>query len=355
MSSLNVAVIGCGNIAKRYGQTMAAFPQLKLVGATDLEPERAQEFVAEFGGTVYATTDDLLADKSVDLVVNLTIHQAHVEVVTKCLNAGKHVFSEKPLALSYDDAKGLVELANAKGLRLGSAPITFMGEAQQTAWKLIREGKLGKVRVAYAEVNWARIEKWHPNPVPFYAVGPLFDVAVYPLTIVTTLFGPARRVTAYGTVVYPDRVTKDGTPFHLSTPDFAVAVIEHADGTLTRLTANFYVPQGSKQHGLEFHGDLGSLYMDTWHDFNSRLELRDYASPYEPLELVKEPFMGTEWARGVADMAAAITEGRPHRATGVQAAHVVDIISSIMASYTKGGAVEVKSDFPPPAPMDWAQ
>ena len=138
-------------------------------------------------------------------------------------------------------ARSLVELAAERGLRLSCSPITFMGEAQQTMWRLVETGAIGAVRVAYAEVNWNRIESWHPRPEPFYRIGPFADVGVYPLTILTAIFGPARRVTAFGTVVYPNRITMDGEPFTPEAPDFGVAVVELESGTVVRLTANFYV------------------------------------------------------------------------------------------------------------------
>ncbi|MCU0512080.1 MAG: Gfo/Idh/MocA family oxidoreductase [Anaerolineae bacterium] len=351
-----IGILGCGNISRGYGKTFLPYPHIHIAGAADIDPARAAAFVQEFGGTAYPTAEAMLADPSIDLVVNLTIHHAHYEVIRQCLHAGKHVFSEKPLALTYAEASALVTLAAERGLRLACAPITFLGEVQQTAWKLIREGAIGTPRLAYAEVNWARIEDWHPNPVPFYDVGPLFDVGVYPLTVVTAIFGPARRVTGFGTVLYPDRVTKEGLPFHLNTADFIVGIIEHAGGAVTRLTTNFYVPHaGNKQHGLEFHGDAGSLYMRSWHDFHAPLELAAYGQPYAPVEPVKPPYEGTEWSRGVVDMVEAIQAGRPQRATGAQAAHVVEIMEAIKASYTAGHPVAVQSDFPPPAPMDWSQ
>src|SRR5215203_1199582 len=270
---LRVAIVGCGNIAGPYARTMKPYSQLELMGATDIDIARAQALVDQYGGRVYADLDEVLADPNVDLIINLTIHHAHPAVITQCLNAGKHVHSEKPLALTYAEAEALVELAEEKGLRLSCSPITFMGEAQQTTWKAIRDGLLGTVRVVYCEVNWGRIESWHPNPGPFYDVGALFDVGVYPLTLVTTFFGPARKVTAYGKVLYPDRVTKEGVPFHIDTPDWVVAAVELANGTVVRLTTNFYVGNHSKQKGLEFHGDLGSLYMSSFQDFDAGVEV----------------------------------------------------------------------------------
>jgi predicted dehydrogenase len=257
--------------------------------------------------------------------------------------------------MTYEEAQQLVDLADAKGLRLSCSPITFMGEAQQTAWKVIRDGRLGPVRVCYAEVNWGRIESWHPAPGAFYEVGALFDVGVYPLTVLTTFFGPARRVVGYGKVLYPDRVTKEGIPFHIETPDWMVAAVELANGTVVRLTTNFYVGHHGKQKGIEFHGDLGSLYMDSWQSFDAAVEFAEFGKSYEPVPYVKEPYHGTEWGRAVVELGQAIAEERPQRATGAQAAHVVEILAAISTSASEGRPVEISSDFTPPTPMEWAE
>lgn len=353
--SLNIAIIGCGNIAGAYARTLKPYSHITLLGATDIDLPRAEAYVQEFGGQVYPSLNAVLADPEVDLVVNLTIHHAHFEVIKQCLNAGKHVFSEKPLSLTSEDAWELVRLANDKGLRLAGAPSTILGEAEQTAWKVIRSGEIGPVRVAYAEVNWGRIESWHPAPGPFYAVGPLFDVGVYPLTILTTIFGPARYVTSFGRVLYPDRVTREGIPFHIDTPDFVISAIEFANGSVARLTTNFYVGHHSKQKGIEFHGDTGSLYLSDWQNFDGQVEVAEFGKSYEPVPLVKEAYHGTEWSRGLLDMVGAIIEGRPQRITGTQAAHVVDILTAIQTSFKEGHPVEINSEFVQPEPMDWAK
>jgi predicted dehydrogenase len=351
---LGVAIIGCGNIAEPYARDIASYPQMELVGVSDLEFQRAEDLAAKYGCKAYPSNEDLLSDGAVELVINLTIHHAHYEVVTQCLEAGKHVHSEKPLALTYEEAQELVELADEKGLRLGCSPFTFMGEAQQTAWKAINQGGVGSVRVVYAEVNHGRIETWHPNPEPFFDVGALFDVGVYPLTLLTAMFGPARKVSAYGRVLYPDRVTYEGMPFHIKTPDFVVAAVELENGTLVRLTTNFYVGSQGKQKGVEFHGDLGSLFLSSWQGFDAAVEIAAYRGVYEPVPLIKEPYKGTEWGRAALDMAEAIEQGRPHRATGRQAAHVVEILCAIAQSVEGGQPVDVHSDFTQPALMDWA-
>ncbi len=354
--SLNVAIIGCGNIAGAYGKTLQPYAHIKLLGATDIDFKRAEAYVATYGGHAYPSVEAILEDPAVDLVINLTIHHAHYTVIAQCLNAGKHVYSEKPLALTSEEAQNLVKLAQEKGLHLSCAPITILGEAQQTVWKAIRDGMAGTVRLVYAEVNWGRIESWHPAPGPFYQVGPLFDVGVYPLTILTTIFGPARRITSFGKVLFPDRVTREGIPFHIETPDFAVAAIEFANGTVVRLTTNFYVGHHSKQRGLEFHGDLGSLYLSDWQSFDGSVEFAEFGRDheYKAIPYVKEPYKGTEWSRGVLDIADAINENHPQRITGMQAAHVVDILCAIQNSFEQGRPIEISSAFIQPRPMDWA-
>jgi predicted dehydrogenase len=350
---LALGIVGCGNIAGQYVRDLSTYPEMQLAGVADVDTPRAEALAAKSGARAYPSPEALMRDPAIDVIVNLTTHLAHKEVITQALEAGKHVYSEKPIALSYADAKGLVELAERKGLRLGASPCTYMGEAQQTAWKLLRERTIGEVRVIYGEMNWGRIESWHPAPAAFYEVGPLWDIGVYPLTYVTTVFGPARRVLATGKVLYPDRVTQDGTPFHVTTPDFVTGAVELHDGTLVRLTVDFYVSQKTKQKGLEFHGDGGSVWLGSPQWFNAEVEQAAFNEPYAPVPYLREPYPGTEWGRGVRDMVNAIREDRPHRATGAQAAHVVEILEAMARSMEEGRPVEVHSSFAQPAPMEW--
>lgn len=354
MKPLNVAIVGCGVIAGPYSKDILTHPELKLVGFYDLDPARAEKHVAEYGGRVFGSYEEVLAAPDVGVVVNLTIHHAHYAVVKQALEAGKHVYSEKPLAMSYREAAALVQLAQERGLRLACAPIVFLGEAQQTAMRWVREGKLGTVRMVYAEVNHGRIEVWHPAPQPFYEVGPLFDVGVYPLTILTALFGPARRVSAYGTTLKPDRLTKRGVPFRVEGPDYLVLHLEFEGGPVVRLTANFYVSHRTVQgEGVEFHGDAGSLHLVRWFERDARLEYADFEKPYEPVPLDKTPERGFDWSAGLLDMAEAIAQDRPQRVTGAQAAHVVEIQEAAYRSIETGRPVELTSSFAVPAPMPY--
>jgi predicted dehydrogenase len=341
-------------IAPEYAKTMAAYDRLELAGATDLVPERAQKVVDTFGGRVYASLADALADDDVDTILNLTVQHAHPAVVRACLEAGKHVHTEKPLALTYAEAGALAELAESNGVRLSCAPINFLGEAQQTAAKIVREGTLGPVRVAYAEVNWGRIESWHREPIPFYEVGALYDVGVYPLTLLATIFGPARRATAFSHMVEPERRTLGGETFRLRTPDFVVALVEFEDGPLVRLTANFYVDHRRRQNGIELHGDDGSLHLRSFENFDSPVAVGMRGEEYEDVPLVRDGFPGKDWARSLAELDEAVAEGRPHRPSARLAAHVVEVMEAISRSAQSGEPVEIGSDFERPAPMPWA-
>ncbi len=354
-SALGAGIVGCGNIAGAYADHLATYDEIALRAVTDVDTARAERFGERYGVRAHATLADLLADPDIDVVVNLTSHHVHHEVTRAALEAGKHVHSEKPLTMHTEQALELVALAEREGLRLGCSPATFMGEAQQTVMKMVRDGRLGTVRVVYAECNWGRLEVWHPAPQGFYEAGALFDVGVYPLTIATAMFGPATRVTAFGTVLKPVRHTPDGAQFTVSTPDFVTAAIELADGTVMRLTANFYVPGTSRQSGMEFHGDDGSLVIDSWQDFDTPITFTAFNSDVrERIEPVREPYRGIEFGRALQDLARALADDRPHRATGGQAAHVVEILEAVRTSYTTGRAVDIGSRFEPPAVMEWA-
>lgn len=356
---LRVAVVGCGNIANAYGESMRSHPEIRIMGATDIDPARAKAWTEKHGGRAYASLDELLADPMVEAVVNLTIQQAHVEVVTRCLHAGKHVHSEKPLASTYADAKQLVELAEALRLRLSCAPVTWLGEAQQTAWQLVREGRIGTPRVAYATVDWGRIESWHPNPAPFYAVGPVYDVGVYPLTLLTAWFGPVKQVTAGGGIVLPDRTTKDGQPFTTRTEDWIVAVLEFTGGMRARLTANFYVGDPAENRaGLEIHGDTGSV-STAWFAATAPVRIGATGEKYQRVPPVRPPAGEGEWwcdwGAGVVGLWRGLRTGGMHPTTGAHAAHVVDVMECVHRSIREKRAVELSSSFPAPEPLAWAR
>lgn len=355
---LGIAFAGCGHVADAYISQLQDHPGLKIYGVAGRSAERARRFAAAHDLHAYRSVTEMLEDPRIDLVVNITLHSVHARVTEQCLRAGKHVYSEKPLALDYATARRLIALAHRRGLRLGCAPATFLGEAHQTAWKLVRGGRIGPIRVIYAEVNHGRIEWYHPAPEPFFAIGPMWDVGVYPITAITAIFGPVIKVRAWSRIVLAERKAKGGRKFRITSPDFIVAWLELASGPVVRLTANFYADRDRSKGGgsLEYHGDDGRIYVGDFQLFDAPVECATGREPYSRVTPARPPFSGVEFGRGVGEMVDAIRAGRPHRATGAQAAHVVEVVEAICRSLAEdGGAMRVRSSFPAPSPMPWAR
>jgi predicted dehydrogenase len=358
---LRVAIIGCGNIAGPYAKSLQTKPEkVTLLGATDVDPARVQAYVNTYGGTAYPELAAVLADERVEAVINLTAHHAHAEVTCAALEAGKHVHSEKPLAGTLVDGRRCVELAERKRLRLSCSPFTFMGEAQQTMLRAKNEGRIGRVLAAYSEMNWGRIEGWHPNPEGFYGAGsgPLLDVGVYALTVLTTLLGPVRRVTGFASTALPQRTIargpNAGSTFAVTTPDQVTGGLEFEEGALGRLTASFVV-RGTKQaSGTELHGETGSLFLSSNHDFNARVEhFRNETGEWSPVPYVTEPFPGVEWGRAVFELADSLRAGAVQHCTGRQALHVLEVCLGVLQSAEQGRPVEIGSRFTPPPPLEF--
>jgi predicted dehydrogenase len=357
---LRVAIVGCGNISSRYASSLATRPEaIRLTGAFDVDMERAQAFCAEHGGRAYADLDTLLADDEVELAVNLTSHHAHTAVSLATLGAGKHLHSEKPLAATLEDGQKIVALAQERGLRLSCSPFTFLGEGQQALLRELRAGRIGRVLAAYAEMNWGTIERWHPNPAGFYDVGagPLLDVGVYAITLLTALLGPVERVTGFGRILHPSRTIGSGPlagqPFTVRTPDLVVGGLEFASGALGRVTASFLPGMSRQAPGAELHGERGTLRIDHNHNFEGNVELFDQQTrEWTPIAPSKPPYQGVEWGRGLFDLADSIRLGTPQRVTGTQAFHVLEICLGILRSAEEGQPVAITSTFVVPPPLD---
>jgi len=344
------AFVGCGNIAGPYAETMKKHrDKLAIVGAYDINAEAAEAFVAKHGGKRYASLDELIADPAVEVGLNLTVHTAHAAVTQRLLAGGKHVHSEKPLAATRDDGQACVALAAEKGLLLSCSPFVILGEAQQTLKKAVADGLVGEVKEIYAEMNWSRIETWHPAPAAFYGpgAGPLFDVGCYPLHVLTQVFGSVAAVRAMGGVRMPERTVGSGPHagerFAVTSHDHACVLLEFDSGARGRLTASFFDVK-SAQAGIEVHGTEGSLRLDSVVAFNSRLDLcRAGEREWTPLPLVAEPYPGVEWARGPLDVASALREGTPLTCPGTAAYHVLDICVSALEACASGRTEGVRS------------
>lgn len=358
---VRVAIVGCGNISGGYARSLGARPdKIQICGAYDIDPARAQAFRESYGGRAYESLDALLADDAVELAVNLTSHAMHTEVSLAALAAGKHVHSEKPLAATLADGERIVHLARERGLRLSCSPFTFLGEGQQTLLRELRAGRIGRVLAVYTEMNWGTIERWHPNPAGFYDVGagPLLDVGVYALTLVTALLGPVTKVVGFGGVVHPDRTIASGPlagqTFTVRTPDLVVGGLEFASGALGRVTASFIPGESRQAPGSELHGELGTLRIDHNHNFDGNVEVYDNASrEWSDIPPIRPPHRGVDWGRGLFDLADSLRLGTPQRVTGAQAFHVLEICLGILGSAEEGRPVAIGSTFEPPPPVEW--
>ena len=354
MRRLGVAIVGCGDIAGKYAQDLPRHEHLRLVGVTDLDQERAEVFAATHGTRAYGSLAEALDDPEVELVACLTSHRAHPAVVAAALTAGRHTFSEKPLAPTHAEARELIDLARQRGVRLAAAPVAPLGELGQTVRRWVSEGRLGTVRLAYADVNWGRIESWHPNPEAFYEIGPLYDVGVYPITHLTALFGPVVEVRASAHRLLEDRRRTDGVPFGLGAPDLVLAILRLADGPIVRLTVNFYVANPARQGGIELHGDEGSLWMSDWFQFGGSLEHAPQGEEPRPVPLLREAQETMPWATGLEELAASVIEDRPSLLDPEHAAHVVEVMETIIAAADSGRPMAIASRFRSPPPAPWA-
>ncbi len=347
---LGVGVVGCGNIAEFYLQTLHSYRQLALVGMTDLDQGKAQALAARFPGAVYRHLEEMLADPRIDIVLNLTVPASHYEINKACLLSSKNVYTEKPLAMTAEQAFDLVDLGQSRSVFIASAPANFLGDSQLTAWRFLTQERPDTIRLVFADIYQGRVEKWHPSPDWFYEVGPIFDIAVYALTLLTAYLGPVKRITAYSSILLPDRVTKDGRRFSIHKPDYYDVNLELASGGVIRLNANFYADSGSKHTALRFFGDLGTLYMSSEHDYNARVEYRVFRDKanYQIVPWIRAPFEGprrVEWARGVNYFASTIRKCRYDLLDPMHAAHVVEIMEGIHKAALSQASVSVTSTF----------
>lgn len=347
---LKVAIIGCGNIAKTYAEQLEDYEEIDLVGFSDLDQTRAIDMAKSYDSYAYSDTAELYQDANIDLIVNLTIHSAHFEINRSCLENNKHVYSEKPLACSFKEASDLVDIATQRGKLLFSAPITFLGESQQATWNLLDNNRLGKLRLAYAEINHGRIENWHPNPKPFYDIGVLWDVAIYPLTLLTAYLGPVESVRTEASILYPERQDLEQKSFVVETPDCYVLHLKTVSEVVIRLSANFYALHSAQGSAVEIHGDLGSLVLDSSYLFNSDIhywnkECSKMANPKAITTTFPNGYTGIEFARGLRWIAKQILAGTESACDPRQALHVIEVLEKAGLSLKQKKRLNLESTF----------
>ena len=366
MAQLGVGIIGCGNISTSYLSLAPLFASLRLVAVADINMDAARARAAEFNLRA-DSVDELLKAADVDVIVNLTVPGVHYEVTRRILEAGKHAYSEKPIVLSLDEGKHLQELAAAKGLRVGSAPDTFLGGSHQLARATIDAGGVGRIIGGTAHIMGHGMEHWHPNPDFFYQPGggPVLDMGPYYLTNLVQLIGPVRSVAALATVSFPTRTISNGARtgevLTVQTPTNIHAVLEFVNGATVTLGASWDVWKHGHQP-MEIYGETGSLYVPDPNMFAGKVEHIGEDGTVVVLPPTDHPFYvdnqsgnGVPRANyrsaGLADMAQAIDQGRAHRCNIDLAVHVVDVMTSILKSGAEKRFVEMTTTCDRPAAL----
>lgn len=345
---MNVGILGCGNISDVYMRNIKRFSWLSLLACSDKFPERARQKAEAFDIPRVSSPEEMLADPDIELVVNLTPPAAHFDISFRALQAGKHVYSEKPLATRRDDGRRLMDAAAAHQRRLGCAPDTFMGAAIQTARRLFDAGAIGRPVAACAFMLCHGYETWHPSPDFFYAPGggPLFDMGPYYLTALIQIMGPVKRVAALTQTTFSERIietdARRGERITVQVPTHVAAALEFEIGALCTLTMSFDV-WSHHLPCLELYGEEGSLQMADPNMFEGIVRLRSKESKTWRMAAATHGYAENSRGVGVADMARAIQSGRPHRASAEVAYHVLDVMQAIHESAEQGRAIDVAS------------
>ena len=356
LQPVKMAIIGCGNISSIYLQNCPSWPILDVVACADLDRQRAESQAAKFNIPRAIAVEEVLADPTIELVLNLTIPAAHSTVGLAALRAGKSVYNEKPLAIGRDDAQIMLREARERGLRVGCAPDTFLGGGLQTCRQLIDAGVIGTPVAAMAQMLTCGPDHWHPDPAFLFkhGAGPLFDMGPYYLTALIALFGPIRRVTGSARITFPERAIrsepKRGEMIAVEAPTHIASVLDFASGPIATLVTSFdvwdqYLPS------IDIYGAGGTLGVPDPNTFGGPVRLRDASA--ETGREVAITYSHTENSRsiGVADLAYAIRTGRPHRANGELALHVLDVMHAILEASETGRHVELTSTCDRPAPL----
>ena len=355
MSRVGIGIVGCGNISSAYLSAAKHFPILNIKALADINPEAAQSRGREFGIPA-VNIQSLLDHPEIEIVLNLTVPQAHVEVGLKAVAAGKHVHSEKPLGISVAEASRLMEAAKARGVRIGCAPDTFLGGAQQTCRKLIDERAIGDVISGTAFFMCPGHEKWHPSPAFYYATGggPVLDMAPYYLTSLVNLLGPIGRVTAMGSQLRQERTIASeplkGKKIPVQVPTHVAGLLEFESGAIVTMVMSFDVVQHAHRP-IELYGSTGSLSVPDPDKFGDTIELAEESGSWRPVATIFPYADGNYRILGVADMALAIRTGQTHRASGELAFHVLEVMEALDVSSGRGTHVEIVSSPPRPAAM----
>lgn len=363
---LGVGIIGCGNISTTYFSLAPLFKGLKILACADLN-RNAAELKAEEYGVKAQSIPELLANNEIDVIVNLTIPAAHFSVSKAILEAGKHVYSEKPLVLTLEEGEVLRKVAAEKKLSVGCAPDTFLGGSHQLARKYIDEGRVGRITSGTCHVMSPGMEMWHPNPGFFFVAGggPILDLGPYYIANLINLLGPVKRVAALTSMANKTRTITSqplaGQTIPVETPTNIHALLEFVSGATITLSASWDV--WSHRHAnMELYGTEGSLYVPDPNFFGGVVEASGQNKDIEPLEDWEHPFgkanqespqgpRANYRTAGLADLAMALIEGRDARCSLERALHGIDVMTSILKSGEEGRFIDMTTTCTQPAAL----
>ncbi|MDR1807534.1 MAG: Gfo/Idh/MocA family oxidoreductase [Propionibacteriaceae bacterium] len=357
---VGIGLIGPGNVSGQYFDTFARLSDLDLVAIAGRNAWKVSHIAAE-RHLQPVTVDQLLADDDIALVVNLTVPAVHAEVNRAILAAGKHVYAEKPLALTFEEGQALVADAAARGLRLGCAPDTVLGTGVQTAAQIVRSGRLGEVIGATALWGAAGPELWHPTPAFYYEPGggPALDMGPYYITALVHLLGPVTSVTGLARGSGRRRAVgtgpNTGQNLPVAVPTHSIALLRHASGAVTTVMLSFETWGQGPERRFEVYGTRGTLRVPDPNHFDGEVRLFDATGVVNTTDEAARRFEAVKptagyWPGGrgigVLEMVEALRTGRPHRASGELALHVLEILTAIERS--DGAPVELTTTVTPP-------
>jgi predicted dehydrogenase len=361
MNAVRVGIIGCGQISPEYLSGLKPFDVVDVIACADLDGDRARALADESGVARACSPRELLEDPDVELVVNLTPPVAHATVSLEAIAAGKHVYSEKPLAVTVSEARAVLAAARDRGLLVGCAPDTFLGASLQTARKLIDDGAIGTPIAASAFLCEADHHEWHGDPRYLFASGggPMLDTAPYYVTALIALLGPVRRVAGMaGSAPRERAITRGalrGTPIPVQVETHVAGTLELASGAIATMAISWDV-WASTLPQLEIYGTDASLSAPdpNWHSGPIRLRAARQ-DEWEDVALTHDADVAR--SIGVVDMADAMRSGRPHRASGAVALHALDVMCAFEESSASGRhmVLDTTCERPPPLPAGRAE
>lgn len=355
MRKIGIGIIGCGNISDAYLKAAPGFPVLEMIGVADINSSAAEAKAAAYGLSAMPL-EALLADHGIEIILNLTTPQNHVQVGLQAVAHGKHVYCEKPLATTLADAERLISAARNENVRVGCAPDTFLGGSHQTARRLIDDGAIGTVVAGSAFMQVPGHELWHPNPDFYYKPGggPLMDMGPYYLTCLVNLLGPVKSVVGHAKSAYETRTIGSG-PREAEGIDVEVAthvsgLLEFASGAAVSLTTSFDVWKHDHNH-IELYGTTGSMIVPDPNNFQGDVKTAHRKEDWMLAKQIHPYGDGNYRILGLADMAQAIVSNRQHRANQDVSLHVLEIMESILRSANAGRRIELKYSCARPEPM----